>query len=96
MGRAFQAEEERETAGATLADRLHYTFIITYMDKHTPVHCTIRGCQDEATRRFEWASAKDGTFYLCSDHQTVLSPEDDMVHVLKPDTGELQTLELVH
>jgi hypothetical protein len=64
------------------------------MDEHTPMYCNVKGCKDEATRWFEWPTAKDETFYLCSHHQTVMSPEDDVVQILNPDTGELQTLEL--
>lgn len=71
------------------------------MVKHKIIKCDVRDCYDEATR---WIETKElsgdfdmkgkHTFYICEEHQTTLSPEDDVIKFLNPETGRIRTVEV--
>lgn len=69
--------------------------------KHKSVKCNIKGCKEEAIRWFPTAEISGDfdmklkhTFYLCDTHKEMLSPEDDTVKFLNPETGKLREIEL--
>ena len=69
--------------------------------KHKAIKCNVKGCKAEAVR---WFATKElsgdfdmkhkDTFYLCDNHQSQLSPEDDTIQFLNPETGKIRYIEL--
>jgi len=71
-------------------------------EKHQPLRCDVKACIQEATR---WIDTEDlsgdfdikdpfHTFYLCEHHAAEISPDDDVIRFLNPETGKLRTIEL--
>lgn len=68
--------------------------------KHKSIKCNIKGCKEEATRWFGTNTLSGDfnmkgvhTFYLCDNHNGYLSPEDDCIKFLNPETGKIRTIE---
>lgn len=70
--------------------------------EHEDAYCSISQCQEYATR-FICSKKEDApvlgikpheTFYLCDEHAEMLSPEDDHVVFIHPNTRELIQREL--
>jgi hypothetical protein len=70
-------------------------------NQHEATYCNIKGCKDEATRWLDVAGIPglkmpDDTFYLCEQHQSALSPEDEVVRfpVVKHGEMHIEDIEL--
>ncbi len=71
------------------------------MTKHIKIKCDVKGCKEEAVR---WISTDElsgdfdmkgkRTFYLCDEHKDKLSPEDDYINFLNPETGKIRSIEM--
>lgn len=69
--------------------------------EHKAINCDITNCKNEAVRWFDTKNisgefdmkAKD-TFYLCEGHSEELSPEDEYITFLNPETGTIKKIEL--
>lgn len=66
---------------------------------HVPAYCMIDGCKEEATRWYDttgtpFQGVPHNTFYLCGDHASEMSPEDDVVQILDMETGAEKEVEL--
>ena len=71
------------------------------MTRHKSIKCQIKGCKQNATRWFEtkklsgdFDMKSHDTFYLCTEHASQLSPTDEVVLFLNPETGKLRQIEL--
>lgn len=72
-----------------------------HKNKHYGIQCNIKGCKEEATKWFstdelsgDFDMKLKDTFYLCSDHNGMLSEEGDNIMFLNPETGKLRFIEL--